>query len=97
MGSYFGTSEVLLDHRVLKFCSHAINARLLRHCIPRKKIEGKSTLFNLHAYAQFPDMALLYSMFDEPPVRRSEDEPGPWFRYCGIRQEVNNLVCPSDI
>ena len=75
---------------------------------PCRALQGRRPLFNLLAFAvpmltklteriRFPDMALLYNMWDEPPVRRSADEPGPWFGYCGKRQELNNLLLPADL
>ena len=73
-----------------------------------RSLQGRSSRYNLDYYAvpvlteltkniRFPDMALLYSMWDEPPVRRIEDEPGPWFAYCGKRQELNNLLLPVEL
>ena len=40
---------------------------------------------------------MLYTMWDNAPVVRSEDEPGPWFGYCGVKQEQNNLLLPFEL
>ena len=73
-----------------------------------RNLQGRRPLFNLLNYAvpvlskltediRFPDMAILYNMWDNPPIRRLANEPGPWFGYCGIRQELNSLLLPFEL
>ena len=68
---------------------------------------GEAPLFGYETYGlhvmaalsrkvYLPNLAMLYTPYDNHMFSRTADEPGPWFAYCG-QPDRNNLLLPHTL